>query len=103
MNDQAISRLLELWAKSKGLRVSDVYRDQFYYVDVVDDVGGNYEISISLDVKTGLIKVAVRSSRKGSCGYKEVGLSDLESVLELAYARIENWTRQQGGTRVLAA
>ena len=103
MSDQTISKLLELWAARNGLRVSDVYRDQFYYLDVLDDVGGNYEIAVSVNVQTKLIKVTVRSNRKRSCGFIEVGSSDLEAVLEKAYAKITNWTRQVGGTRILAA
>ena len=103
MSDQTISKLLGLWATRKGLRITDVYRDQFYYFDIVDDVGGNYEIAVSVDEQTDLIKVALRSYRKKSRGFCEVGSTDLERVLEQAYAHITNWTKQVGGTRVLAA
>jgi hypothetical protein len=103
MNDHRINEILRPWAKRHGLRVSNVYRDRFYYVDIVDDAGGSYEISISVDEETGLIKVGVRSNRKRSCGYIGVGPSDLEGVLEQAYARITKWVGRMGGTKVRAA
>ena len=41
-----IEKTLVPWCKRHGLRLINVYRDTFYYVDFVDDVGGKYEISI---------------------------------------------------------
>ena len=103
MNAHRINEILRPWVRRHGLRVSNVFRDRFYYVDIVDDAGGKYEISVSVDEETGLIKVRARSNRKRSCGYIGVGPSDLEGVLEQAYAQITKWIGQTGGTRVLAA
>jgi len=98
-----IEKTLTSWGKRHGLRVSDIYRDKFYYVDVVDDVGGKYEISICEDDESDLIKVRVWNHQKKSCGFIPVGLSDLEKVLEQAYSQINTWTKQSKGTRIFAA
>src|SRR5262245_9074797 len=103
MSDHQINEILSPWVRRHRLRISDVYHDRFYYVDIVDDSGGKYEISISLEQETGLIKVRARSNRKRSCGYIEVGPADLEGLLEKAYAQITKWIRQTGGKRVMAA
>lgn len=103
MSNDCINEILCPWVKRHGLRISDVYRDQFYYVDIVDDAGGRYEISISEDEQTGLLKVQAHSNRKRSCGFIEVGPSDLEGVLEQAYLRIIKWIGQTGGRRILPA
>lgn len=86
-----IEKTLTSWGKRHGLRVSDIYRDKFYYVDVVDDVGGKYEISICKDDESHLIKVRVWNHQKKSCGFIPVGLSDLEKVLEQASSQINTW------------
>ena len=96
-----IEKTLVSWCQRHGLRVTDVYRDTFYYVDVVDDVGGQYEISIFKDEESDLIKVRVWNHQKKSCGSR-ANLSDLERVLDHAYARITTWMEQSKGTRILA-
>ena len=101
MSDHRIDEIVRPWAMRHGLHVSNVYRGRFYYIDIVDDAGGGYEISISVDEETGLIKVGARSNRRRSCGYIGVGPSELEGVLEQAYARITKWIGQTGGARVL--
>ena len=103
MRRHNINELLSAWAQRHGLRVSDVYRHQFYYIDIVDDAGGIYEISISVDEQPGLIKVRASSNRKRSCGFIGVDLSKLEVVLEQAYLQVIKWIRQTGGTRILTA
>ncbi|HEY3475924.1 MAG TPA: hypothetical protein VGK56_15035 [Anaerolineales bacterium] len=103
MSDDSINEILSHWVKRHGLRVSNVYRNQFYYVDIVDDAGGRYEISISVDEQTGLLKVRAESNRKRSCGFIEVGPSDLEGMLEQAYLQVIKWIGQTGGTSILAA
>ena len=96
-----MEKTLVSWCKRHGLRVTDVYRDTFYYVDVGDDVGGKYEISISKDQESDLIKVNVWNHQKKSCGSR-ADLSDLEKVLDKAYSRIAKWMEQSKGTRILA-
>lgn len=96
-----VEKTLDSWVKRHGLRVSDVYRDTFYYVDVVDDVGGKYEISICEDSESDLIKVRVWNHQKKSCGSR-ADISDLEKVLEQAYSQIITWVKQSKGTRVFA-
>jgi len=98
-----IEKTLTSWGKRHGLRVSDIYRDKFYYVDVVDDVGGKYEISICKDDESDLIKVRVWNHQKKSCGFIPVDLTDLERILELAYSRIMKWMKQSNATRIFAA
>ena len=102
MNGQSIAEILDTWVKRHGWRVSNVYRDQFYYVDIVDDAGGKYEISVFPDDQPDLIKVRVWSNRKRSCGFIGVGPSDLEGILERAYSQVIRWVNQAGGTRTLA-
>ena len=102
MLHREIEKTLASWGKRHGLRVSDVYRDTFYYVDVVDDVGGKYEISICKDGDSDLIKVRVWNHQKKSCGFRPVGVSDLEKVLEQAYSHIIRWMKQSKGTRIFA-
>ena len=103
MSVRTIDEILNPWVRHHGLRVSNVYRDQFYYVDIADDVGGRYEISIFKDDPPDLIKVRVSSNRKRSCGFRGVGPTDLEGVLEQAYSRVIRWVEQAGGTRVIAS
>ena len=100
---EAISEVLTSWVKRHGLQVSDVYRNTLYYVDVVDDVGGKYEISISKDGDSDLLKVSVWNHQKKSCGFRSVALCELETVLEKAHLRIITWMKQAKGTRLFAA
>ena len=102
MSVRTIDGILSLWVKRHGLRVSNVYRDQFYYVDIFDDAGGRYEISIFEDEQPGLIRVRVSSNRKRGCGFIGVSPSKLEGVLEQAYSQVDRWAEQAGGARVLA-
>jgi len=97
-----IERILASWGRRHGLRVSDVYRDTFYYVDIVDNVGGKYEISICEDEESELIKVRVWNHQKKSRGFT-VEVSDLEKVLERAYSTIITWVKQSHGSRIFAA
>ena len=96
-----MEKVLVSWSKRHGLRVSDVYRDTFYYFDVVDDVGGKYEISIFRDEESDLIKVRCWDYQKKSCGSK-APLSELEKVLDRAYSRIIKWMEQSKRARILA-
>jgi len=102
MDRQSITKVLNPWVKRHDLRVSNVYRDQFYYLDIADDAGGKYEISIFEDEQPDLIRVRVWSNRKKSCGFIGVGSSDLEGVLEQAYACVIRWVHQTGGRRIVA-
>jgi hypothetical protein len=102
MRRREIEKTLVSWGKRHGLRVSDVYRDTLYYVDVVDDVGGKYEISICNDAESDFIKVRVWNHQKKSFGSRAMDLSDLEKVLEQAYSRIITWMKQSKGTRIFA-
>ena len=101
MNRQGIEKVLTYWVKRRGLRVSNIYRNKFYYIDVVDDVGGKYEISIYEDDESDLIKVRVWNHQKKSCGFR-ANLSELEKVLEQAHSKIIMWMRQSKGTRIYA-
>ena len=101
MLNQEIEKTLVYWVKRRELQVSDVYRDAFYYIDVVDDVGGKYEISISKDSESDLINVRVWNHQKKSCGFR-ADVSDLEKVLDQAYSRIIKWMKQSNGTRIFA-
>jgi|SRR4029453_12971157 hypothetical protein len=102
MVGREIEKTLTSWGKRHGLRVSDVYRDTFYYVDVVDDVGGNYEISISKDGESDSFKVRVWNHQKKSRGFIPVDLPELEEILEKAYSQIITWMKQSKGTRIFA-
>ena len=74
MLHREIEKTLASWVKRHGLRVSDVYRDTFYYVDVLDDVGCKYEISICKDAESELIKVRVWNHQKKSRGSRGIYL-----------------------------
>jgi len=100
---QETGKVLTSWVKRHGLQVTDVYRNAFYYVDVVDDVGGKYEISISKDGDSDLLKVRVWNHQKKSCEFRSVDLGDLATVLEKAHLRIITWMKQAKGTRIFAA
>jgi len=100
---EEINKALTSWVTRHGLRVSDVYRNTHYYVDVVDDVGGKYEISISKDGDSDLFKVHVWNYQKKICGFQSVDLCHLETVLEKAHLRIITWMKQAKGTRIFAA
>src|SRR6476620_10903238 len=95
-----IEKILTSWGERHGLRISDIYRDSFYYLDVGDDVGGKYEISIHKD-ESGLIKVHVWNHQKKRCGFS-VDPSELERVLDLAYSRMTTWMKQSKGTQIFA-
>jgi len=101
MTRREVEKTVTAWSKRHGLRVTDVYRDTFFYVDVVDDVGGQYEISICSE--SDLIKVRVWNHQKKSCGFIPVDLTDLERILELSYSRIMKWMKQSNATRIFAA
>jgi len=98
-----VERTVNAWSKRHGLRVSDVYRDTIFYIDVVDDVGGKYEISISKLSESDLIKVRVWNHQRKSCGFIPVDLSNLERILELAYSHIIKWMKQSKATRIFAS
>jgi len=100
---EEIGKALTSWVKRRGLQISDVYRNTSYYVDVVDDVGGKYEISISKDGDSDLFKVRVWNHQKKSCGFRPLDSCDLETVLEQAYLRIITWMKQAKGTQLFAA
>ena len=101
MTRREVEKTVTAWSKLHGLRVTDVYRDTFFYVDVVDDVGGQYEIGICSE--SDLIKIRVWNHQKKSCGFIPVDLTDLERILELAYSRIMKWMKQSNATRIFAA
>lgn len=103
MSVYSINETLNAWAQRHDLRVSNVYRDQFYYIDIVDDAGGRYEISVSEDEQPGLVKVRAHSNRKRSCGFVGVVPAYLDRTLEQAYSHIIRWVGQAGGTSILAA
>ena len=94
MNVRTLDEVLAAWVKRHGLQISDVYRNQFYYVDISDDTGGKYEISIFKEDQSELVKVRVWSDQKRSCGFAGVCLTDLERVLEQAFTRICKWSNR---------
>ena len=104
MSSESINEILTVWAKRHGLRISDTYRNRFYYVDIVDDAGGRYEISVVVDdAQPGFHKVRASSNRRGSCEYVGVGPQDLDGVLERAYVRVIRWVEKTGGSKISAA
>ena len=103
MNGESINEILTSWVKRHGLRVSDAYRERFYYVDIVDDNGGRYEISVVVDEKPGFHKVRASSNRKKNCGFVGVEPQDLDRILERAYAQITKWVGKTGGSKISAA
>jgi hypothetical protein len=72
MRVRTIDETLNAWVKRHGLRISDTYGDRFYYVDISDECGGRYEISIVKQDQSDLVKVHVCSNRKRSCGFVSV-------------------------------
>ena len=106
MNTLVLSREIEKtlasWVERRKLHVSEVYRDAFYYIDLVDDVGGKYEISISQDSESDLINVRVWNHQKKSCGFRAKP-SALEEVLDKAYSKTITWMKQSNGTRIFCA
>ena len=103
MSGESINDILNVWTKRHGLRISDTYRNRFYYVDIIDDAGGKYEISVSVDAQPGYHKVQASSNRKGSCGYIPVALENLDGVLDRAYLRVSKWVEKAGGGKISAA
>ena len=97
MTVRTIEETLDAWVKRHELRISDTYRDRFYYVDISDECGGRYEISIFKEDHADLVKVRVCSNRKRSCGFISVPLTDLEGVLEQAFSSVRKWVEQTGG------
>ena len=100
MHALTVDEILAAWAKRHGLRMSDTYRDRFFYFDISDNSGGKYEISIHKAVESDLIKVRVDSNRRRSCGFIDVPATDLDEVLEKAVSQIRKWIEQSGKTKV---
>ena len=94
-----IEKTLAAWAKRHSLPISDVYQDKYYYFDVVDDLGGKYEISIFNDTESESIEVGVWNHQKKSRGFRVKDLSGLERVLDRAYAQILKWIERSKVSR----
>jgi len=103
VSGESINEILSVWAKRHGLCVSNSYRNQFFFVDMIDDAGGKYEISVVEDGQPGFHKVRASSNRRRSCGFKGVGPLDLEAMLERAYLEVIKWMAQAGGSKISAA
>ena len=102
INGREVQRILTSWVKRHGLEISNVYRDQFFYVDMVDDAGNEYEISVAEHEEADALRVRVwQRGHKRSVGSR-ADLSNLEDVLEAAYSTVTKWVSQSGGTRVRA-
>lgn len=101
MRVRTIDETLNAWVKRHELRISDTYRDRFYYVDISDECGGRYEISIIKEDQADLVRVRVCSNRKRSRGFVSVPPTDLDGVLEQAFSSIRKWVSQSGGTKML--
>ena len=103
MSGENINEILAAWANRHGLRISDIYRNRFFYFDIVDDAAGLYEISVFEDAQPGLFGVRVTSNRRRSCGFIAVKPSDLERLLERAYFEVNKWVHQAGGNKISSA
>jgi hypothetical protein len=99
MNYQDIDRVLLPWSKRHGLHVLTSYReDEVRYIDVVDDAGNRYEMSISPHEVPGLVRISIWDRKRRSKGYRAEP-PKLEEVLEKAYSAIMVWVQQAGNTR----
>jgi hypothetical protein len=103
VSGENINEILTGWAKRHGLRISNTYRNQFYSVDIVDDAGGSYEISVVVDVQPGFHKVRASSNRRRNCGFVGVEPQDLDGMLERAYVKVIKWVDKTGGSKIFAA
>jgi hypothetical protein len=102
VSGKSINEILSAWAKRHGLRISDNYKNRFFYFDIADDAGGRYEISVFEDEQPGFHKVRATSNRRWSCGFIGVRPSDLEGILEQAYSKVNKWVEQAGGRKISA-
>src|SRR5262249_35924162 len=103
VRNESIDEILTGWAKRHGLRISNTYRNRFYYVDIVDDAGGRYEISVVVDAQPGFHKVRASSNRRRNCGFVGVEPQDLDGILERAYVKVLKWMATTGGSKISAA
>ena len=103
VSGENINEILTGWAKRHGLRISNTYRNRFFYLDIVDDAGGRYEISVFEDAQPGFHRVRATSNRRKSCGFIGVTPPDLEGILVRAYFKVNKWVRQTGGSKISAA
>jgi hypothetical protein len=103
VSGESINEILSVWAKRHGLRISDTYRNRFYYVDIVDDTGGRYEVSVVVDAQPGLHEVRASGNRRKYCGFVGVRPQDLDGMLERAYVRVIKWVEKTGGSKISPA
>jgi predicted RNA-binding protein len=97
---EEIDKILLPWLKKYGLHVYTKYRDdEVRAIDVVDDAGEVYGMSVSPLDESGKCIVYAGSRRLKSGKSLESSLSDLENNLDNAYAQIEEWIRNAGHTR----
>ena len=103
MSYAAIDKILTPWLKRHGLYVFTLYReDEVRIIDVVDDAGDRYQISISEPDESERVRIFagnLKSKRKRKSREYESTLSELERVLEEAYFQIMEWVNQEGHTR----
>ncbi|MDQ3042190.1 MAG: hypothetical protein M3R11_07390 [Acidobacteriota bacterium] len=102
---EEIDKILLPWLKKYGLHVFTKYRDdEVRSMNVVDDVGDIYRITISpIDTNTGKIYIhfGIRRQKKVESEAEtiETLLSEFENALEETYEQITIWIKESGHTR----
>jgi len=109
MRFSKIDPILFPWAKTHGLHIYTQCRDdEIRAIDVVDDVGDSYSLSVGSPLEDGSIAVWVSEqrvdgkpvvSRKIQSQAFTTTVAELEQTLELAYCRAESWISERGHTR----
>ena len=98
-----VDKILTPWLKRHGLQVFTMYREtEVRIIDVVDDVGDRYQVSISEPSESESVIVSagnLKGKRKRKGREFKSSLSDLEGVLEEVYTQIMEWVNQEGHTR----
>ena len=93
-----IDAILMPWLKRNTLYVYKWLRDDpVRMIDVIDDAGNIYNISIAPPDVSDIITVAVSGS--GNRTSYETSLSELEQILDKSFAQILAWVKQAGFTR----
>jgi hypothetical protein len=98
-----VDPILLPWLKRHGLHVFTRARDyEVRHIDVVDDAGDRYQISVSESNGSGNVTVFagnyLRKKERKRAEYAS-NISGLERTLEDAYSKIMEWVAQEGHTR----
>ncbi|MCG8435171.1 MAG: hypothetical protein MJA83_14180 [Gammaproteobacteria bacterium] len=94
-----IDRTLNSFARSTGLQVKKIYKDEeIRSFDVIDDQATRYQIWLEIPENQQTISVCAWDLKKNRIEYTATK-ANLGEQLEAAYQAVEGWIKAKGHTR----